>query len=200
MKSAGTQTDTETDSQLDASTTMPVTSMKRVPKWKRSSRLRKSIAVMESPDADGGNAPENSPELSICPESEYDINVKGRDNPGFICSPTAFVPFYTQSTSALPGTSSLSLYSSNSLDNLLEREKVEKTDFMLKYRQVSGDLRASQDLVKADDEVSEAPRGRRGRSCSVGPSRGRDSTRDRSVIESKTVRKEKRKSRLRDQS
>merc|ERR1740137_33213 len=207
-RTAGTQTDTETDSQMDTTTTTTTStkseSLKRIPKWKRSSRLRKSIAVMESPDSEGGLAPTNTPLLSVFnPCKEEDIYVSGRDNPGFASSPPVHITRGRQvfSTSALPGPALPSLQPSNSLDNLLEREKEDKNDFMLKYRQVSGDLRASQDLmVQAREE--EKTREARGRSFSVGHSaREKQITvRDRSVIESKTVRKEKRKSRLRDQS
>ena len=38
-----------------------------------------------------------------------------------------------------------------SLDNLLQQETQEKSNFLLKYRQVSGDLRASQELVDMDE-------------------------------------------------
>jgi len=204
-RTAGTQTDTETDSQMD--TTAPTTTntksetMKRVPKWKRSSRLRKSIAVMESPDREGGMAPTNTPALSVfqpCREDNAERGGGGRDNPGYTSSPSVRQVF---STSSLPSNAPVpTLQPSHSLDNLLEREK-EDNDFMLKYRQVSGDLRASQDLmVQAREEEERMVMEGRGRSFSLGHSSTRDKVRDRSVIESKTVRKEKRKSKIRDQS
>jgi len=199
-RTAGTQTDTETDTPMDTTTSTKSESLKRLPKWKRSSRLRKSIAVMESPDATGGLAPANSPH---CPAGNEPVGTTGMDNPGFASSPPLPIPRGRQvfSTSSLPGPVTVSLQPSNSLDNLLEREKVDKNDFMLKYRQVSGDLRASQDLMVLAKEEEEKRREGRGRSYSMSQARGRDRpVRDRSVIESKTVRKEKRKSKLRDQS
>lgn len=209
-RTAGTQTNTETDSQMDTTTATTISSksesLKRIPKWKRSSRLRKSIAVMESPDAEGCPAPANTPALSVFhPRAEEEDRYgPGRDNPGFATSPAVPQTRGRQvfSTSSLPGPAMPTLHPSNSLDNLLEREKVDKTDFMLKYRQVSGDLRASQDLVVQaieEEKVREA----RGRSYSMSHTNTREregTIRDRSVIESKTVRKEKRKSKLRDQS
>eukprot|EP00092_Neocalanus_flemingeri_P034679 GFUD01037729.1.p1 GENE.GFUD01037729.1~~GFUD01037729.1.p1 ORF type:complete len:1081 (+),score=389.16 GFUD01037729.1:338-3244(+) len=217
-KTAGTQTDTETDTAMDTTTSTTSTrseSLKRLPKWKRSSRLRKSIAVMESPDATGGLAPANTPTLSsdcldvaeAASNTDNDILTTGRDNPGFACSPPLPITRVTRgrgrqvfSTSCLPGSVTHPLQPSHSLDNLLEREKVDKNDFMLKYRQVSGDLRGSQDLmVQAKEE--EMKKEGRGRCYSMSQARERDRpVRDRSVIESKTVRKEKRKSKLRDQS
>ena len=100
-------------------------SLKRVPRWKRSSRLRKSVAVMEA-----------APLIS------------GRDNPGYSGSP----PGQEQgrrlcSASVLPGSSHPeALRQGHSLDNLLDREQ-ERRQFLLKYRQVSGDLRRGGDLV-----------------------------------------------------
>ena len=87
---------------------------------------------------------------------------------------------------------------STSLDNLLDTEKQEKKNFLLKYRQVSGDLRASQELVdRSPDAVDEKVA--RSRSMTHYRS-GNNSIKDRSIIESKTVRKEKRKTRHRDPS
>jgi len=205
-RTAGTQTDTETDSQMDTTihttTSTKSDTMKRVPKWKRSSRLRKSIAVMETQDNEGGVAPTNTPALTVfspCKEEESGDQGSGRDNPGYTSSPAVRQVF---STSSLPSNHpTIALQPSNSLDNLLEREKEDKNNFMLKYRQVSGDLRASQDLmVQAREEEEKMVMEGRGRSFSVGHSSTRDTVRDRSVIESKTVRKEKRKSKLRDHS
>ena len=103
----------------------------------------------------------------------------GRDNYGFSTSP--------------PG-----LSHGHSLDNLLQKESSDKNSFLLKYRQVSGDLRGSQELVEMDQDPDTEARkeSRRSRSMSYNAA----STRDRSIIESKTVRKEKRKSRYRDGS
>jgi len=205
-RTAGTQTDTETDSQMDTTTQTTTStkseSLKRVPKWKRSSRLRKSIAVMESQDAEGGIAPTNTPALPVfspCKEEDSRDLIIGRDNPGYSSSPTVRQVF---STSSLPSNQPATpLQPSNSLDNLLERERDDKNDFLLKYRQVSGDLRASQDLmVQAREEEEKMVMEGRGRSFSLGHSSTRQTVRDRSVIESKTVRKEKRKSKLRDLS
>ena len=91
-----------------------------------------------------------------------------------------------------------SMVHSTSVDNLLDREK---NNFLLKYRQVSGDLRGSQELVEAgEDAESYKDQFIRSRSLSMNHHTGAKSSRDRSIIESKTVRKEKGKSRYRDTS
>ena len=92
---------------------------------------------------------------------------------------------------------------STSLDNLLDREGAEKKkSFLMKYRQVSGDLRGSQELIDGVDK--EEAHFLRTRSQSVnyhpGAKTSSSSSRDRSIIESKTVRKEKRKNRYRESS
>jgi len=107
----------------------------------------------------------------------------GQDNPGYARSP--------------PGLST-------SVDNILDQERAEKNNFMLKYRQVSGDLRGSQELVEMNENVDlkeDDGYFKRGRSLSLSHHGGyTKSSRDRSIIESKTVRKEKRKNRNRDTS
>jgi hypothetical protein len=78
-------------------------------------------------------------------------------------------PFYPPAAAA-----AVPIRGCSSVDNLLEHRQQE--DFMLKYRQVSGDLRSSCDLVQlARQQELE--------------------TRDRSCIASKAVRKEKKKKR-----
>ena len=75
---------------------------------------------------------------------------------------------------------------STSLDNILDSAQTrEKNKFLLKYRQVSGDLRGSQEVLEDNERRSQSMVQER-------------STRDRSIIQSKTVRKEKKKSRYRD--
>ena len=116
--------------------------------------------------------------------SSDESRTSGKDNYGYTSSP--------------PG-----LSHGLSLDNLLQQESSEKNNFLLKYRQVSGDLRGSQELVDMDEHPdnearSDFPRTRT-RSMSYNSFKEK-SVRDRSIIESKTVRKEKRKSRYRDGS
>ena len=91
---------------------------------------------------------------------------------------------------------------SASLDNLLDREGAEKKSFLLKYRQVSGDLRGSQELVEAADKEDGNFMRTRSQSVNYHPGAKTSDTsgKDRSIIESKTVRKEKRKNRFRDTS
>jgi hypothetical protein len=110
-------------------------SLKRLPRWKRSSRLRKSVAVMErSPERPGG-----------------------RDNGGFAGSP---------GEEAEPGGA---LRHTPSLDNLLERGR-DREQFLLKYRQVSGDLRAGPDLVAEARAGGRARPGRKDRRRTRGAS------------------------------
>lgn len=72
----------------------------------------------------------------------------------------------------------------SSVDNLLDREMQFEQQFMMKYRQVSGDLLSSTDLVElAKEQSSEAT-----------------AAWDKSLIESKAVRKEKKKRRGRTSS
>merc|ERR1719397_106651 len=116
--------------------------------------------------------------------SSDESRTSGKDNYGYTNSP--------------PGISH-----GHSLDNLLHQETEQKNDFMLKYRQVSGDLRGSQELVEMDERPNneagnDVPR-TRSRSMSYNSVKEK-SARERSMIESKTVRKEKRKSRYRDGS
>jgi len=141
-------------------------SFKRVPKWKRSSRVRKSIAVMEGQDRS-------------CLKSGVGI-----DNCGFIDTPRAEVnirpdgrPRQLKSTGSLPPESDAKtpMRAYSSVDNLLDRESKFEEEFMLKYRQVSGDLRASVDLMELSERNTSSDR------------------RDRSFIQSKAVRKEKKK-------
>ncbi len=189
-KSISTQTEQEQQEQ-------PATnSLKRMPRWKRT-RLRKSIAVMESTHSRAGPA-----DLAV---SEAPPPALGIVNPGFSYSggltvldapdarPTKDVPEVEGrsrqlfSTGDLPeprryASSVVPMRGCSSVDNLLDREhhRLEE-DFMLKYRQVSGDLRSSCDLVElARKQEAEV--------------------RDKSFIESKAVRKEKRKKRWRNVS
>lgn len=141
-------------------------SLKRLPRWKRSSRLRKSVAVMEP-----------SPER---------LEGEGTDNRGFSSSPLVGGEevkslerrrgLYSASDLPTPYPEALVMRHTHSLDNLLDRE-ANRQQFLLKYRQVSGDLRSGPDLVVQAK-----------------------SARDSSVIMSKAVRKEKRKSRAREAS
>ncbi len=191
-KSISTQTEEEQQEQ-------PATnSLKRMPRWKRT-RLRKSIAVMESTHSRAGPA-----DLAV---SEAMPPALGIVNPGFsysggltvIDAPDVrtekFVPEVEGrsrqlfSTGDLPeprrySSSVVPMRGCSSVDNLLdarEHRRLEE-DFMLKYRQVSGDLRSSCDLVElARKQEAEV-------------------VRDRSFIESKAVRKEKRKKRWRNVS
>ncbi len=190
-KSISTQTEQEQE--------QPATnSLKRMPRWKRT-RLRKSIAVMESTHSRAGPA-----DLAV---SEAPMPALGLVNPGFSYSgglividapdarPAKDVPELEvrsrqlYSTGDLPeprryASSVVPMRGCSSVDNLLdarEHHRLEE-DFMLKYRQVSGDLRSSCDLVELA----------RQQEASV--------VRDRSFIESKAVRKEKRKKRWRNVS
>ena len=113
--------------------------------------------------------------------SSDESRTSGQDNYGYTNSP--------------PG-----LNHGHSLDNLLQQESREKNNFLLKYRQVSGDLRASQELVDRDERPEREVGADFPRTRSRSMSYKERSVRDRSIIESKTVRKEKRKSRYRDGS
>ena len=172
-KTTATQTDGDQAHDQQSS------SLKRLPRWKRAGRFRKSIAVMESSAA--GKRRSSSTSTSSC-DSGGIVNGGFSDTPP-VCSNPAGESFASSRqlyTSAdVPSQASLSsIRGYSSVDSLLDRENKFEEQFMMKYRQVSGDLRSSCDqLVEA-----------------------RHVARDRSFIESKALRKEKKKRRLRNSS
>ena len=175
-------------------------SLKRLPRWKRNSRLRKSVAVME-----------RSPEVK---QRIYGIVNKpsGLDNPGFSteiesrprirsnlseCDPRDLELRRDLCSASELGASdhlaALNMRHTHSLDNLLD--KADRQEFLLKYRQVSGDLRnaISGDLgIVGNPEQDSVPVAQR-RDSSMFPK-----SKDSSMIMSKAMRKEKRKSRVRE--
>ena len=176
-------------------------SLKRLPRWKRNSRLRKSVAVME-----------RSPELK---QRIYGIANKpfGLDNPGFSteiesrprirsnvseCDPRDLEelrkgPCSASELGASNHLAALNMRHTHSLDNLLD--KADRQEFLLKYRQVSGDLRnaVSGDLKTVGQSEREVdPVAQRKDSSMLIKSK------DSSMIMSKAMRKEKRKSRVRE--
>ena len=151
-------------------------SLKRIPKWKRTSRFRKSIAVMESHDR-------RKPLLSLGGGSSA---AGGIVNGGFSATPDPDIgeqrrPRQLVSTGDLPAPVNKPIRGYSSVDNLLDRETKFEQEFMMKYRQVSGDLIGSCDLVELAKE------------------RFQDG-KERNLIESKAVRKEKKKRRCRNSS
>ena len=188
-KSISTQTDQFSNGNDNGNSN----SLKRLPRWKRATRFRKSIAVMETQKnqrATGENIA-----VGITNRGFVDNNVVGITNLGFSDTPgldnepsVSMCPAGTGSVrrSNLRSESAESYHQSNngnirgysSVDNLLDKEKEFEEEFMLKYRQVSGDLRGSCDLVQAS----------------------RSSEDSRYFIQSKTVRKEKKKRRHRGHS
>jgi len=176
-------------------------SLKRLPRWKRNSRLRKSVAVME-----------RSPELK---QRIYGIANKpfGLDNPGFSteiesrprirsnvseCDPRDLEelrkgPCSASELGASDHLAALNMRHTHSLDNLLD--KADRQEFLLKYRQVSGDLRnaVSGDLRTVGQSEREADHVVQGKDSSILPK-----SKDSSMIMSKAMRKEKRKSRVRE--
>ena len=155
-KTAGTQTDTDNDKSQE--------SIKRVPRWRRHHKHRRSASMSGESSGNSG------------------ASTGGMDNFGYIKTPP--------------------MGHSTSLDNLLNGEGAEKKkNFLMKYRQVSGDLRGSQELVDEVDEEKAHFLRTRSQSVNYHPgAKTSSSSRDRSIIESKTVRKEKRKNRFRDTS
>jgi hypothetical protein len=152
-------------------------SLKRLPRWKRTSRFRKSIAIMDTQKnrkvVDIGNMDTGS----------------GLTNHGFVDTPSVGnismhptggrANLRSESVgSSVEPSSNRNMRGFSSVDNLLDKEKEFEEEFMLKYRQVSGDLRGSCDLVQAS-RTSDDPR---------------------YLIQSKTVRKEKKKRRYRGSS
>ena len=121
-RTAGTQTDTEGE-------TGQTGRAARLPRWRRASRIRKSVAVMEG--SDGGSSGPNSNSTG---DSSMDCSEGGgRDNPGFSGSPSGR-PTAHRSASALPGyTGPATVAASISMDDLLAQER---SEFLLKYRQV----------------------------------------------------------------
>ena len=176
-------------------------SLKRLPRWKRTSRLRKSIAVMETTNGRAGGLSQSvtAPVYSGIVNPGFSNNGSHggltvawpqADEVAYGCNPRIQViagrSRQLYSTSDLPDgyypPAAPPIRGCSSVDNLLDREHHrQQEDFMLKYRQVSGDLRSSCDLVElARKQELE--------------------TRDKSFIESKAVRKEKRKKRWRNMS
>ena len=170
-KTTATQTDTQEQNS---------SSLKRIPKWKRAGRFRKSIAVMETQDRRRSSSTSTSGS-----ESGGIINGAFRDtpvsnNPGGGHPRVQARTRQLYSSSDLPNpAASVPIRGYSSVDNLLDRENQFEEQFMMKYKQVSGDLRSSCDLV----DLSR-----------------RNETKDRSFIESKAVRKEKKKKRFRNSS
>jgi len=174
-------------------------SLKRLPRWKRNSRLRKSVAVME-----------RSPELK---QRIYGIANKpfGRDNPGFStesrprirsnvseCDPRDLEelrkgPCSASDIGASDNLAALNMRHTHSLDNLLD--KADRQEFLLKYRQVSGDLRnaVSGDLRTVGQVEPEADHAVQRKDASM-----LLKSKENSMIMSKAMRKEKRKSRVRE--
>ena len=169
-----------------------------MPRWKRSSRLRKSVAVME-----------RSPELR---QRIYGTVNSGLDNPGFStenvsrprirsnvseCDPRDLElrrgPCSASELGASDEVATLNMRHTHSLDNLLD--KTERQEFLMKYRQVSGDLRnaVSGDLRIAGRREQELDHAVQPKDSSVLPN-----SKDSSIIMSKAMRKEKRKSRVRE--
>ena len=179
-KSTSTQTDAAEQDKLESMEQVSSSSLKRIPKWKRTSRFRKSIAVMESQDR---RKPSQQP---------GDADGRGFVNGGFADTPDSRIsrpsgiPGRTRqlnSTSGFPSQpiSKTPIRGYSSVDNLLDRETKFEEDFMFKYRQVSGDLRSSCDQLEIARERAEE-------------------IRDKSLIESKALRKEKKKRRWRNAS
>ena len=175
-------------------------SLKRLPRWKRNSRLRKSVAVME-----------RSPELK---QRMYGVVNKssGLDNPGFSteiesrprirsnvseCDPRELEfrrgPCSASELGASDHLAALNMRHTHSLDNLLD--KADRHEFLLKYRQVSGDLRnaVSGDLRIVGHREQESDPVVQHKDSSILPK-----SKDSSMIMSKAMRKEKRKSRVRE--
>merc|ERR1719189_1704339 len=173
-------------------------SLKRLPRWKRSSRLRKSVAVME-----------RSPELR---QRIYGTVNSGLDNPGFStenvsrprirsnvseCDPRDLElrrgPCSASELGASDEVATLNMRHTHSLDNLLD--KTERQEFLMKYRQVSGDLRnaVSGDLRIAGRREQELDHAVQPKDSSMLPN-----SKDSSIIMFKAMRKEKRKSRVRE--
>ena len=126
-RTAGTQTDTEGETGQSGRAA-------RLPRWRRASRIRKSVAVMEA--SDGGSSGPNSNSTG---DSSMDCSEGGgRDNPGFSGCPSGR-PTTHRSASALPGyTGPATVAASISMDDLLAQEK---SEFLLKYRQVENRIR-----------------------------------------------------------
>eukprot|EP00088_Acartia_fossae_P044573 TRINITY_DN4739_c0_g1_i3.p1 TRINITY_DN4739_c0_g1~~TRINITY_DN4739_c0_g1_i3.p1 ORF type:complete len:1187 (-),score=273.56 TRINITY_DN4739_c0_g1_i3:761-4321(-) len=181
-RSTSTQTDTDQPEQDRGAGN----SLKRIPKWKRTTRFRKSIAVMETQK-------NRKAEPCIEPDTYHGLTNHGFvDTPGPAVSmcPTGNSEARFKSMSALKQhkatrSSSKNIRGFSSVDNLLDKEKEFEEEFMLKYRQVSGDLRGSCDLVQASRQQQN----------------GTNSSDDsRYLIHSKTLRKEKKKRRYRAHS
>lgn len=206
-KSTSTQTE-EKQQQPDVAAAATTNSLKRLPRWKRT-RLRKSIAVMETNhgrvgtgSTDAGLVPHNSAGIvnpsfsftnsrSTAMAAEHTVAsqmVKGKifkqEENEIVGVVVAGRSRQLYSSSDLPDpcySASVPIRGCSSVDNLLDREHKLEKDFLLKYRQVSGDLRSSCDLVElARKQEAEV--------------------RDKSFIESKALRKEKRKKRWRNMS
>ncbi len=191
---------TQTEEKHQGDAVLASNSLKRIPRWKRT-RLRKSIAVMESSQgrreaswSDFGAGPAFvgivNPGFSYAGSPPGGISAEWPDvqREGIEAhlrhEETARRSRQLYSTSDIPDTrhvSSAPIRGCSSVDNLLDRDRKLQENFMLKYRQVSGDLRSSCDLVElARQQEAE--------------------TRDKCLIESKTVRKEKKKKRWRHMS
>jgi len=162
-------------------------SLKRIPRWKRTSRFRKSIAVMEHQK----NTVLSRDNRDVRGITNPAFSEGGITNYGFCETPAdscmSMNPRGRVHTFQSQVELEIDKYNNNmkgfsSVDNLLDREKEFEQEFMLKYRQVSGDLRASCDLVQTSRLQADA-----NKVC-------HDS---RQLIHSKTVRNEKRKRRTR---
>ena len=90
---SGTQTDSST-AERPRSESGRSDSLKRPPRWKRSSRLRKSVAIMEGEgrlDVREGREPDregrDNPGFRELGTEGRELGTEGRDNPGFSVSP-----------------------------------------------------------------------------------------------------------------
>jgi len=180
-----TQTDTEAQDQRE-------NSLKRLPKWKRTSRFRKSIAVMECQDRRRAQIKEGG--VTGIVNTAFSDTPK-RQHPSTSVSQQAQVQSRSSSQprnragrlmsiNDLPEPAAVNppIRGCSSVDNLVDREMEFEHQFMMKYRQVSGDLLSSCDLIELAREKS-----------------SNAAAWDKS-IESKAVRKEKKKRRGRSAS
>ena len=172
-------------------------SLKRLPKWRRSSRLRKSVAVMErSPEMKqriyrGTSKPSGLDNLGFSTESRTRIRSNLSE-----CDPRDLElrrgPCSASELGASEHLAMMNQRHAHSLDNLLD--KPDRQDFLLKYRQVSGDLRnaISGDLRTIGHQSQTSENYLQPRDMLIPKSK------ESSMIMSKAMRKEKRKSKARE--
>jgi len=174
---------TQTDGQQGQSESV----WRKAPKWKRTSRFRKSIAIMETQDR---RKSASNPAYAVSNNAGI-VNTAYSTTPDVSLHPSA-VAASVDTRARLQSADQLSTVTTTtvspmrgyaSVDNLVHRENTFEEQFMLKYRQVSGDLRSSCDLVQLSQRRA-----------------AEEAARDKSLIHSKAVRKEKKKKRFRTTS